>query len=300
MPKRGSREWFSKVGIGLTSGALALSVMGWGGSALPGPGARAVLADEIDCYNDRDLYDLPECVERRAIDAQNGEQRNEAQGAHGEQPEGNAQQPGGNPPAGGGDQPPAAGGAPPAANNNPPPAANEDEEKPEPPRAALTDPKQAVLTMADAGKEATQYISDEGTDKYGKFARTRYERDRSNGASDLGPNVMDSKVWVAKDLESAKALFKEQSGIKNFPERKEGVQGPVEKIKPTAYGEEFSFTAGYFQEDKIWQHWRMVMRQGNVVAVVYLFGRESFFQDEKDGGWTGLGDWFTSTVFHRM
>ena len=42
------------------------------------------------------------------------------------------------------------------------------------------------------------------------------------------------------------------------------------------------------------------MRQGNVVAVVYLFGREEFFQDQKDRGWTGQGDWYTSKVFHRM
>ena len=164
----------------------------------------------------------------------------------------------------------------------------------------MTDPKQAILTIADAGKEATQYISDEGTDKYGKFARNRFERDRSNGASSLGPNVIDNKVWVAKDIESAKALFKEQAAIKNFPERKEGAQGTVEKIKPTSYGEEFSFSSAFYQDEKIWQHYRFVMRQGNVVAVIYLFGREEFFQDEKDRGWTGQGDWYTSKVFHRM
>jgi hypothetical protein len=157
-----------------------------------------------------------------------------------------------------------------------------------------------VLTAADAGKEATEYKNEDSTDKWGKFAHTRFERDRSSGASTLGPNVIDNKVWVAKDAEAAKQLFKEQAAVKNFPERKEGVNGPVEKIKPTSYGEEFSFTSAFYQDEKIWQHYRFVIRQGNVVAVIYLFGREEFFQDEKDRGWTGQGDWFTSKVFHRM
>ncbi|MCC7371515.1 MAG: hypothetical protein IT306_24055 [Chloroflexi bacterium] len=309
--------------VGLTSGALALSVLSWGGGALPAPVARTVQAEDIDCYNDKDLYDLPECVERRALDRRSGNQQNEAQGAGGQpaggdqqqssgggQPSGGGDQQqtssGGGQPAGGGDQQQAGGGQPAGGGQQQPPqqqaAAEEEEdgEKPEPPRGPLNDPKEAILTIKDAGKEATQYISDEGTDKYGKFARNRFERDRSNGASALGPNVIDNKVWVAKDVETAKALFKEQAAIKNFPERKEGVQGPVEKIKPTKYGEEFNVETGFYQDEKIWHHYRFVMRVGNVVSVIYLFGREEFFQDEKDRGWTGQGDWYTSTVFHRM
>ena len=75
-----------------------------------------------------------------------------------------------------------------------------------------------------------------------------------------------------------------------------------DKIKPTAYGDDFSFSSGFYQDpdNKIYQHYRFEMRVGNVVSVVYLFGREEFFQDQKDRTWTGQGDWFTSTVFHRM
>ena len=43
---------------------------------------------------------------------------------------------------------------------------------------------------------------------------------------------------------------------------------------------------GYFQDEKIWQHYRFVIRVEKVLSVVYLFGREEFFQDPKDGGWT--------------
>ena len=157
--------------------------------------------------------------------------------------------------------------------------------------------------MEDAGKQATQMDSSQGSDKYGRWAHSRFERDRSEGASTLGPNVMDTKAWVAKDLDTAKALYKEQIAIKGFPERKEGTTGPVEKVKPTMFGEESSFVAMYYQDgdSKVWHHYRFVMRQGTTVAVVYLFGRDMFFVERKDKStWTLQGDWFTSKVFERM
>jgi hypothetical protein len=303
-----TRDWLGRAALGLMSGALALSVLATGTSTTPGTGAGVALADELDCYNDRDLYDLPECVERRATDIANGEQPNESQAApqDGDGSQQTGAQGTGNPPAQEAGNPPAnqqTTGAPPASQQATAPAGNDggDEgDAAEPPRQPLTDPRQAVLTAADAGKEATEYKNEDGSDKWGKFAHTRFERDRSNGASALGPNVMDSKVWVTKDAATARQLFKEQAAVKNFPERKEGVQGPVEKAKPTKYGEDFAYIGGYWQDDKIWQHWRFVILQGNSVAVVYLYGREEFFQDVKDGSWTGQGDWFTSTVFNRM
>ena len=125
---------------------------------------------------------------------------------------------------------------------------------------------------------------------------------RSNGSSALGPNVMDTKAWIAKDVESAKALFKEQAAVKNFPERTEEAKGNVDKVKPTAYGEEFSVVTAYYEDrdSKIFQHYRFVMRVGKVVSVVYLFGREEFFQDQKDRTWTGEGEWYYKAVFERM
>jgi hypothetical protein len=311
MPKRESRDWLSRAAWGLTSGVLALSLLTAGGGGAPAGGARSALAEDIDCYNDKDLYDLPECVERRALDTKNGMGQNESQGASGQSTDqssgsqqssggGGSQPSGGNQQAsGGGSQQPSGGGAQQQAASS---DDSDDEDAPEKPRGPLTDPKQAVLKLEDAGKEATQYINEEGSDKYGPFARTRFERDRSKGASSLGPNVIDSKVWIAKDVDSAKALFKEQAAITNFPERKEKVDGPVEKVKPTAYGDDFSFSSGFYQDDdnKVWQHYRFEMRVGNVVSVIYLFGKEEFFQDQKDRTWTGQGDWYTAAVFHRM
>jgi hypothetical protein len=293
MPKRVIHNWLSRLAGGLTSGALALSVLSTGVGSAPIASVRPVLAEEIDCYNDKDLYNSAECVARREHDQKTGNAQNEAQGAPGgaqEKPGGGEQQA-----SGGGSLQPSSGQQQAAQGGE------EEEEKPVP-RGPVTDPRTVVLTLDDAGKEATQYINDEGSDKFGKWVRTRFERDRTKSASTLGPNVMDSKAWVAKDLETAKGLFKEQAAVKNFPERKEPAVGSVEKIKPTSYGEEFSFVSAYYQDDddKVWQHYRFAMRVGNVVSVLYLFGREEFFQDQKDKKWTGQGDWFTGAVYHRM
>src|SRR4051794_30002484 len=237
MPKRGDQNWRSRAAWGLTTGVLALSLLTAGGGGASTTGARSALAEDIDCYNDKDLYNLPECVERRALDKKNGMSQNESQGATGQpadQSSGGGQQAsgggGGQPASGGGGQQQASGGGQPASGGGQQQASgggqpagggqqqtssgggqqqqaasnDDDADKPEPPRGPLTDPKQALLTIADAGKEATPFINEQGTDKYGPWARARFERDRSNGASDLGPNVMDNKVWIAKDADSAK------------------------------------------------------------------------------------------------
>jgi hypothetical protein len=289
-----------------------LTVLSWGGSALPASSGRTALAEDIDCYNDKDLFDLPECVERRANDAKTGNQpssntasppfapTSSGGGGGTNQPSNSQTQPSGGDP---GQQQQQQSSPPPQqqASNNPPQGGDEEEAE-EKPRGPLTDPWQAVLTLQDAGKEATQYASEEGSDKYGRWAHTRYERDRSNSASTLGANVIDTKVWVAKDVESAKALFKEQAAIKNFPERKEPSQGPNEKAKAPKFGEESSFETGYYQDpdDKIYQHWRFTIRKGASVAVLYLFGREEFFMDRKDKTWTGQGEWYLIPLSERL
>ena len=70
---------------GLVSGVLALTVFGWGGHALPMSELRPALADDLDCYNNPDTYELPECVERRATDAANGSQPSDSSQPSGDQ-----------------------------------------------------------------------------------------------------------------------------------------------------------------------------------------------------------------------
>src|SRR4051794_36070210 len=246
MPTRMTGGRLALLARALTSGALVLTALSWGMTALPASSVRPALAEDMDCYNDKDLYDLPECVQQRANDAREGNQSSSSLfapngGSTGQQ----ASSDGGQPAADQGQtpqqQPPSQQSSPPSQQaNNPPPPEPKPDDKPQP-SGPTTDPWQVVLTLADAGKEAVQFLSDEGTDKYGRWARTRYERDRTTASSTLGPNVVYSKVWIAKDPDSAKALYKEQAAVKDFPERTESVAGPVEKVKPTGYGEENSF-----------------------------------------------------------
>jgi hypothetical protein len=276
MPTQVTHRPLARLARGLTSGALALAVLG---SAL-----RPALADDLDCYNDQSVYDRPECVQQRADDAANGSQA-APQPTDGSQP---------------GD-----GQTPPAGDQGQQQAPQPTPEPTQAPAASSTNPADVVLRLEDAGKQAFQADVSQGSDKYGRWAHSRFERDRSDGASTLGPNVMDTKAWVAKDLDSAKALYAEQAAIKNFPEHdsKEKLTGPVEKVKPTLFGEDSSYAAMYYQDgdNKIWQHYRFVMRQGTTVAVVYLFGKETFFVEPKDKNtWNKQGDWFTSKVFERM
>ena len=201
MPMRVSRNGLTRLARGLTSGALVLTALSWGGSALPASSGRVALAEEIDCYNDKDLFDSPECVERRANDARQGNQPASAPAGQGE-----GGRHGGDP----GQQPPQ------QQQASQPPVEEEPAEKP---RGPLTNPMDAVLTLQDCGKEAYIVDQNEGSDKYGRWALRRCERDRSNSASTLGANVIHTKVWVASNVDQAKALFKEQADIKNFPER---------------------------------------------------------------------------------
>jgi len=98
-------------------------------------GTRSVLAEDIDCYNDKDLYNLPECVERRDLDRKSGNGQNESQGAPlfapgphepGEQATGGGQQQD----TGTGSPAQATGGGQPAGGGSPPPqqAAQSDDE----------------------------------------------------------------------------------------------------------------------------------------------------------------------------
>jgi hypothetical protein len=251
-----------------TRGVLALTVLAVGASAHPQPGAwttatPAALAQELNCIDDKDHYDLPECVQEREAAQRAAEQAQRDREAAAE-----------------------------AEANEPPP----------PPPAPKDDPTVLVFKIGDAGKEATQYLSEDGTDKHGRWARTRFERDRGNSASTLGPNVIDTKVWVTKDAEAAKALFKEQAGIKNFPEKTEGVDGPNDKIGFPKPGDEFAVVSSYFQDEKVWHHYRVVIRRGNNVGVMYLFGREDFFLERKNNNrtWNGQGDWYVKEFGERI
>lgn len=188
----------------------------------------------------------------------------------------------------GGDAPPSGGDAPPST---------EDAPSNDPPRPDSTvrasNPGQIVFTLDDAGKEATQYRDEAGSDNCGAWARTRFERDRTLASSRLGPNVIDTKAWVCKDVEAAKALFKQQAGVKSFPERTEKLDGLIDDFNLENLGEETFSIGGYWTSNTVWHHYRVGVRKGKNVGIMYLFGR----RDVVD---RGLAHWFSRTFAGRV
>src|SRR3954452_23290112 len=83
MPKRVTHNWLSRVAGGLVSGALALSLLATGGGSAPGSGVRPAFAEDMDCYNDKDLYYTAECAAQRELDRKTGNTPKDAQDAQG-------------------------------------------------------------------------------------------------------------------------------------------------------------------------------------------------------------------------
>jgi len=152
-----------------------------------------------------------------------------------------------------------------------------------------------VFTLEDAGKEADAVLREEGTDERGAWARSRFERGRDLGASRLGPNVIDTKAWIAKDVETAKALFKSQAEVKNFRERaeREGISGSNDRFKLENVAEETHASSAYWDDATVWHHYRVVVRKDRNVAVMYLFGRRELIDN-------GLVDWFSRKLAGRL
>ncbi|MFN8526609.1 MAG: hypothetical protein U0821_26195 [Chloroflexota bacterium] len=190
--------------------------------------------------------------------------------------------------------------APPPPPEQPPAAENPPSEQPAP-AARANDPWNIVFNIEDAGKEAYTVITEEGSDQCGRWARTRFERDRGLSSSKLGPNVIDTKAWVCKDVEAAKALFKTQSEVKNWPERKENVSGPNEKFKKLANAADQTFSiSGYYSSNTTWRHYRIGVQKGQNFAILYLFGREDLFTEDKDKSENGLVNWFLLKYAGRL
>ena len=250
--------------MNLPRGVLLLSLVSWGLLGAAGPLASPTVRAQEIDCNDEANFKDWDCVQKRQA-AQQAE------------------------PA----------GAPP-----PPEGAPSDAPPPPDTVAKAGDPAAIIFTLEDAGKEATQFLAEQGTDSRGGWARSRFERARDLSASRLGPNVIDTRAWVAKDVEAAVAIFKEQAAIKNFPERTgaEKITGPNERFKYENVAEETSGVSSYFEDGNgaIWHHDRLVVRKGKNVAVLYLFGRADGRNEENNILTNGLVDWFARKLAGRL
>jgi hypothetical protein len=144
-------------------------------------------------------------------------------------------------------------------------------------------------------------LSEEGSDGCGRWARNRFERGRELGPSRLGPNVLDTKAWICSNPDQAKALFKTEAAKTNFPERKERVQGPNERFKKVySSAEQTDSRSGYYEDNTVFQHYRIVLQKGPNVAVMYLFGREDLWMEKDRKTDNGLVQWFVLKLSDRL
>lgn len=166
----------------------------------------------------------------------------------------------------------------------------------------LRDPREIIITAEEAGKEATIAADEEGTDEFGRWAHRRWLRDRDNEDVRVGPIITDSKVWVTRDVETAKKLFRREAD-KNveFPEREDYARSPFPfKVevgqKPEELADEAEALSACIDCDTksgINLHQRVTIRKGATVATVYIFGRETVATPE-------LAVWFVRKLSERM
>jgi hypothetical protein len=164
------------------------------------------------------------------------------------------------------------------------------------------DPFGIILTNDEGGgKDVVLAIEEDCSDARARCAHRRWERDGETDAS-VGPIVTVNKVWIAKDVETAKAIYREQeSRQREFPERPadEYVNGPFKfeaPLDPPA--EEWTALSGCFRDacestGRIDVHQRMIARKGSVVSVLYMFGRSRTTTPD-------LTVFFTSLVLDRV
>jgi len=154
---------------------------------------------------------------------------------------------------------------------------------------AGVDPYSILITADEAGRQALETISEDTTDERGHWARRRFERDRETEDVRTGPIVIDHQVWSARDVEVARSIFAEQASLNGqFPEATDpragsfpsGIGGLGEESAALSACDDCTDNREYHL------HHRVVVRTGDVVNVVYLYGLESVVPES-------LAAWFT-------
>src|SRR5215211_5727213 len=89
------------------------------------------------------------------------------------------------------------------------------------------DPNLIVLTNEDAGKSTVMVSEASGVGDRGSYAHRRWLRDRDSEDVGVGPIVTDNRVWVAPNVPTAQAIFREEvAKQKEFPESEDKHEGP--------------------------------------------------------------------------
>jgi hypothetical protein len=147
-----------------------------------------------------------------------------------------------------------------------------------PARAADLVPREIAVTDDEAGRQAARAIDKVGEDARSVWVQLRWERDQESPDSTTGPATIENVVWIAKDLASARAIFKEQSDKnKDFPEAFYAHKG-VFPFSITKIGDEVAGLSSCLDcnaKEELRLHHRVVFRRGVVVSMLYLYGPES-------------------------
>ena len=145
-------------------------------------------------------------------------------------------------------------------------------------RAEGLAPREIATTDDEAGLQAARAVDKEGEDARSNWVQLRWERDQESADATTGPATVENVVWVAKDLASARNIYKEQAALnKDFPEAFYSHKGTfpftISKIGDEVTG--LSSCVDCNAKEELRLHHRVVFRRGIVVAVFYLYGAES-------------------------
>ena len=169
----------------------------------------------------------------------------------------------------------------------------------------LRDPREIATTDEEAGKQTTVDADEDGTDEFGRWTHRRWIRDRESSDLHVGPVVIDNKVWVTPNLDTARKLYKIQADKnKEMPERdvtQDGAKGPFafevkEGLKPSDLAEDAAALSACVDcniKTVIYTHRRIVLRRLNMVTTMYIFGRENVATPE-------LAVWYAWQISQRM
>jgi hypothetical protein len=176
----------------------------------------------------------------------------------------------------------------------PPPPVQAAAPAPQPSRSVDRDPKTIILTQEEVGVDGKLQFAESGDDPRGIWYRRRWERKRETLAENTGPTVADNTIWIAYDIPGARSIFDEESARLDFPEAGDKREGsfpfPIAKM-----GDQISAISACERcpDQKLKVHHRIVARKGNVVSVLYLFGRDSTIDQP-------MATWFAAQVLLRI
>ena len=141
----------------------------------------------------------------------------------------------------------------------------------------VAEPKELAIKIGEAGKNARMKRDKDGTDARGSWYDVRFEREGSGGRFYQGPVSVQNAVFIARDVESARAIYLEQVALNDqIPEADRRVGQKFELKDANEIGEEGAGISACERScnagGEIYVHKRLVSRMANVVSVVYLWG----------------------------